>query len=55
MDWSTLTIRAIFCEMDDGDKEFMVAYASKSNNNAKAQYNLYERECLAVVCTIAYS
>ena len=28
--------------LDDDGKEFMIAYVSRSNNNAEAQYNLYE-------------
>ena len=35
-------------------KEFMVAYASRSNNNAKAEYSLYEGECLVAVWAIAH-
>jgi hypothetical protein len=35
--------------MDDDGKEFVVAYASQSNNNVEAQYNSYEGECLAAI------
>ena len=34
--WSTLGIEAVLTMMDDEGKEFVVAYASKSNKNAEA-------------------
>ena len=40
--------------MDDEAKEFVVAYASKSNNNVEAQYSLYEGECLVAFWAIAH-
>jgi hypothetical protein len=40
--------------MDDDGKEFVIAYASRSNNNAEAQYSSYERECLAAIWAIAH-
>ena len=41
-DWSTLGIGVVLTQMDDEGKEFVVAYASRSNNNAEAQYSSYE-------------
>jgi hypothetical protein len=32
-EWSTLGIGAVLTQMDDGGKEFVIAYASRSNNN----------------------
>jgi hypothetical protein len=40
--------------MDDDGKEFVIAYASRSNNNAEAQYSSYEGECLAAIWAIAH-
>jgi hypothetical protein len=40
--------------MDDDGKEFVIVYASRSNNNAEAQYSSYEGECLAAIWAIAH-
>jgi hypothetical protein len=40
--------------MDDDRKEFVIAYASRSNNNAEAQYISYEGECMAAIWAIAH-
>jgi hypothetical protein len=40
-------IGAVLMQMDDDGKEFVIAYASWSNNNGEAQYSSYEGECLA--------
>jgi hypothetical protein len=39
--------------MDDDGKEFVIAYVSRSNNNAEAQYSSYEGKCLAAIWAIA--
>lgn len=54
VDQSTLGIGAVLIQMDDDGKEFVVGYASKSNNNAEAQQSSYERECLIVVWAIVH-
>jgi hypothetical protein len=54
MDWSSLGIGAVLTQMDDDRKEFVIAYASRSNNNAEAQYSSYEGECLATIWAIAH-
>jgi hypothetical protein len=53
-DWSALGIGAVLMQMDDDGKEFVIAYASWSNNNIEAQYNSYEGECLATIWAIAH-
>jgi hypothetical protein len=35
-DWSSLGIGAVLTQMDDDGKEFVIVYASRSNNNAEA-------------------
>jgi hypothetical protein len=52
--WSTLRIGAVLTQMDDDGKEFVIAYASRSNNNVEAQYSSYEREYLAAIWAIAH-
>ncbi len=41
-------------QCDDEGKEFVVAYASCSNNVAKSRYSSYEGECLATVWAVAH-
>jgi hypothetical protein len=53
-DWSSLGIGTVLMEMDDEGKEFVIVYASQSNNNAEAQYSSYEGECLAAIWAIAH-
>jgi hypothetical protein len=52
--WSTLEIGAVLTQMDDDGKEFVIVYASRSNNNAEAQYSLYEGEYLAAIWAIVH-
>jgi hypothetical protein len=53
-DWSTLGIGAVLTQMDDDGKEFVIAYASRSNNKAEAQYSSYEGECLVAIWAITH-
>jgi hypothetical protein len=53
-DWSMLGLGAVLTQCDDEGKEFVVAYASRSNNVTKSRYNLYEGECLAMVWVVAH-
>jgi hypothetical protein len=37
-DWSALGIRAILGQLDEEGKEYVIAYASRSNNKAESNY-----------------
>jgi hypothetical protein len=52
--WSALGIGAVLTQMDDDGKEFVIAYASRSNNNVEAQYSSYEGEYLAAIWAIVF-
>ena len=52
-DWSSLVLGAILIHKEDADWEYVIAYASRSNYNAKANYLSYEEEALAAVWAIA--
>ena len=53
-DWSMLGLGAMLTQKDDDDKEYVIAYASRSNNDAVAKYSSYGGECLAVVWAVAH-
>ena len=53
-DWSDVGLGAVLTQRDDEDKEFVVAYASRSNNVAEAKYSSYEGECLVAVWAVAH-
>ncbi|CAM6085378.1 unnamed protein product [Calypogeia fissa] len=49
-----LGLEAVLTQHDEHNKEFVVAYASCSNNSAESRYSSYEGECLAVVWAVAH-
>jgi hypothetical protein len=51
-EWSALEIGAILGQLDEEGKEYVITYASRSNNKAKSNYSLDEGGCLAVVWVI---
>ena len=53
-DWSILGLGAVLTQKDDDGKEYVIAYASRSNNDAKAKYSSYEGECLAIIWAVAH-
>ncbi len=52
--WSMLGLGAVLTQCDDEGKEFVVAYASSSNNVVEPRYSSYEGECLATMWAIAH-
>jgi hypothetical protein len=42
----------MFTQLDDDGWEFVVAYATQSNNKIEAKYNSYEGECLVVIWVV---
>ena len=46
-DWSVVGLGAVLTEKDAGGQEYVVVFASRSNNNAESNYSSYEREALA--------
>ncbi|CAM6113779.1 unnamed protein product [Calypogeia fissa] len=46
--WSAIGLSAILGQQDQGEPEYVVVYASCSNNKAESNYSSYEGELLAV-------
>jgi len=51
--WSALSIRVILGQLDEEGKEYVIAYASRSNK-AESNYSSYEGECLVVIWAIIH-
>ncbi len=51
---SAFGIGVIFSQLDEENKEYVIAYASRSNNKAKSNYSSYKGECLVVVWAIIH-
>ena len=45
---------AVLSQLDEGGKEFVVAYASRSCNSAERNYSSYDGESLAVVWAVQH-
>jgi hypothetical protein len=52
--YNTLGIDVIFNQLDEEAKEYVITYASQSNNKAKSNYSSYEGECLAVIWVVIH-
>jgi RNase H-like domain found in reverse transcriptase/Reverse transcriptase (RNA-dependent DNA polymerase)/Integrase zinc binding domain/Integrase core domain len=53
-DWSSIGMGAVLAQEDENGQEYVVAYASRSNNDAESRYGSYEGECLAAVWGITH-
>jgi hypothetical protein len=47
--WSALGIGVILGQLDEEGKEYVITYASQSNNKVESNYSSYKGECLVVV------
>jgi hypothetical protein len=52
--WNALSIGAILGQLDEEGNEYVIAYASQSNNKAESNYFSYEGECLVVVHVVIH-
>jgi len=53
IDWSALGIGAIFGQLDEEGKEYVIAYAFRSNK-VKSNYSSYKGECLVIIWIIIH-
>jgi hypothetical protein len=54
IDWFSLGNCATISQLDEEDKEYVIAYASRNNNKVESNYFSYNGECLVVVWAIIY-
>jgi hypothetical protein len=52
--WSAVRLGAVLVQIDSDGKEFVIAYASRSNNRTERNYSSYYGECLAAVWVVSY-
>jgi hypothetical protein len=52
--WSALGIGAILGQLDEEGKEYVIAYASRSNNKVENNYSSYKGECPVVVWVVIH-
>ena len=53
-DWGKAGIGAVLSQVSGDGQEYVVAYASRSNNRAESNYSSYEGECLAAVWAVQH-
>ncbi len=54
IDWSALSNGVIIGQLDEENKEYVIAYASQSNNEVENNYSSYEGECLAIIWAVIH-
>ncbi|OAE27268.1 hypothetical protein AXG93_59s1130 [Marchantia polymorpha subsp. ruderalis] len=54
IDWSMFKLEVVLTHRDDEGKEFVIAYASRSNNAVESRYSSYEGECLAALWAVTH-
>jgi hypothetical protein len=52
--WSALNIGVILGQLDEEGKEYVIAYASQSNNKVENNYFSYKGECFTIVWAIIH-
>jgi hypothetical protein len=52
--WSAFGIGAILSQLDEKGKEYVIAYASQSNNKVESNYSSHEGECFVVVWVVIH-
>jgi hypothetical protein len=53
-DWSGVGLGAILVQRDDQGREYVIAYASRSNNRTERSYFSHAGECLAAVLGVSH-
>ena len=53
-DWAKIGLGAVLSQRDDDTIDYVIAYASRSNNKAEGNYSSNEGEALAVVWAVTH-
>jgi hypothetical protein len=53
-DWSGVGLGVVLVQRDDEGREYVIAYASRSNNMTERNYSSYTGECLAAVSGVSH-
>ena len=53
-DWSGVGLGAVLVQRDDQGREYVIAYASRSNNRTERNYSSYAGECPAAVWGVSH-
>jgi hypothetical protein len=54
INWNALGIGAILGQLDEEGKEYVIAYASQSNNKVENNYSSYKGECLVIIWVVIH-